>query len=100
MDNKYQAAESLQDILMIILGYEDRKKAAKAGISADLFLGDNGIAYLKDGIKKAILEVKVQPPFKQHLLQLLNDMKDDVPFEETVELWEMVTVLLRYIKKI
>lgn len=79
MDNKYQAAESLQDILIIILGYEDRKQSARDGISVDLFLGNNGITYIKNAVKKALVEVQV---------------------EQTAELWEMIAVLLRYIKDI
>lgn len=99
LSRKYANAESIEDILKGILEYHDVTKVVEGGIAANNFDQDDNIEPLKRAIRRVIEKVDVGAPYRQHLLQLLREI-ETMPFEQTAELWEMVVVLLNYIKNI
>lgn len=99
LSNKFTNAESIEDILKDLLGYDDNTEAAENGISADYFDQSDNVRYLKKGIEEAIEKVNIGVPYRQHLMQLLRET-ENVPFQQAAEFWEMIVVLLKYIDNI
>lgn len=96
MSIKASTANLIAIELAQLLGYGNKtEEAMEAGIDPELFDSDD-TSKLREAIKEALLEIRIIPPFRQHLEQLLSEAAD-LPFEKTAEYWEMVVLLLKYI---
>lgn len=88
-------AKSIEADLIYLLNYSSQAKACKENVSAELFIQDS--KYLTEAVKQVIHELRILPPFKQHLEDLFHEA-EGLSFEQGVKYWKIIIELLRYIR--
>lgn len=88
-------AENIEADLSYLLNCSSQAKSCTENVSAELFIQDS--KYLTEAVKQVIHELRILPPYKQHLEELLNEA-EGLSFEQGVKYWKIIIVLLRYIR--